>query len=181
MKASPGIVAACASVITAALAAHAQPTSGAAAAAAGDQALRRLLAGNKRFVAARPPEHRSRAGRSRQPFAILIGCSDWRAPAESVFGQAPGDLFVVRTAGNSVDEMALGDIEYAAEHLGAALIVVLGHERCGVKPPGAGVALTVDRLKTSRPILAGLAAKNRLKIVGAHYDPDTGTVEIIRP
>src|SRR5207244_10842892 len=64
-------------------------------------------------------------------FAVIVGCSDSRVGPEIVFDQGVGDLFVVRTAGEVVDATALGSIEYAVEHLGSPLIVVLGHERCG--------------------------------------------------
>lgn len=102
-----------------------------------DAALARLKAGNARFVSgnlAHP--HQSLARRAKikdgqRPFAIILGCSDSRTAPEVVFDQGLGDLFVVRSAGNVVDDVGLGSIEYAAEHLGASLIVVLGHENCG--------------------------------------------------
>lgn len=72
------------------------------------------------------------------PFAVIVSCSDSRVPPEIIFDQAVGDIFVVRTAGNVVDDVALGSIEYGAEHLGAKLIVVLGHSKCGA------VKATVD-------------------------------------
>jgi carbonic anhydrase len=137
MKASPGIVIACASLMAGAIAAGAAAAAEATAAVAGDQALRQLLAGNRRYVAARlthPHQtalYRARVARGQHPFAIVVGCSDSRVPAEIVFDQGLGDLFVIRVAGNVVDDTALGSIEYAAEHLGVGLIVVLGHERCG--------------------------------------------------
>src|SRR5208337_4185676 len=65
------------------------------------------------------------------PFAIIVGCADSRTAPELVFDQNIGDLFVVRTAGNLVDDHGLGSIEYAVDHLGTRLIVVMGHERCG--------------------------------------------------
>lgn len=102
-----------------------------------DAALARLKAGNTRFVSgnlAHPhqsPGRRSELKDGQHPFAIILGCSDSRTAPEVVFDQGLGDLFVVRSAGNVVDDVALGSIEYAAEHLGASLIVVLGHENCG--------------------------------------------------
>ncbi|MHC1682174.1 MAG: carbonic anhydrase [Clostridiaceae bacterium] len=72
------------------------------------------------------------------PFAIIVSCSDSRVAPEVVFDQGLGDLFVIRDAGNVVDAITLGSIEYGAEHLGAPLIVVLGHEKCGA------VKATVD-------------------------------------
>jgi carbonic anhydrase len=102
-----------------------------------DLALAKLKRGNLRAVkneAIHP--HQSRARRlevadGQQPFAIVVACSDSRVAPELVFDQGLGDLFVIRVAGNVIDDAALGSIEYAVEHLGAKLIVVLGHERCG--------------------------------------------------
>jgi carbonic anhydrase len=102
-----------------------------------DVALARLKAGNARFVA-RPVStgkptaaRRAETAQTQQPFAIIVGCADSRTAPELVFDQNIGDLFVVRTAGNLVDDYGLGSIEYAVDHLGTRLIVVLGHERCG--------------------------------------------------
>ena len=74
---------------------------------------------------------RAETAGGQHPFAIIVGCADSRTAPEIVFDQNIGDLFVVRTAGNLVDDYALGSIEYAVEHLGARLIVVLGHQSCG--------------------------------------------------
>jgi carbonic anhydrase len=102
-----------------------------------ETALGKLKEGNARFVSSKDSStkptaaKRAETGQSQHPFAIILGCADSRVPPEIVFDQNIGDLFVVRTAGNLVDDHALGSIEYAVEHLGARLIVVLGHERCG--------------------------------------------------
>ncbi len=102
-----------------------------------DDALAKLQAGNKRFATRKITEgkpvaaQRAKTAQSQQPFAIIVGCADSRTSPELVFDQNLGALFVVRTAGNLVGEHGLGSIEYAVEHLGARLIVVLGHERCG--------------------------------------------------
>lgn len=102
-----------------------------------DAALAKLNEGNKRFadskVSASKPTaaRRTETAQTQHPFAIVVGCADSRTSPEIVFDQNLGDLFVVRTAGNLVDDYALGSIEYAVAHLGARLIVVLGHERCG--------------------------------------------------
>lgn len=102
-----------------------------------DDALAKLQAGNQRFATAKITEgkpvaaRRAETAQSQHPFAIIVGCADSRTAPELVFDQNVGDLFVVRTAGHLVGEHALGSIEYAVEHLGARLIVVLGHERCG--------------------------------------------------
>jgi carbonic anhydrase len=96
------------------------------------------LEGNRRYVEgrfARPnqsPEYRIVLTDAQDPIAVILGCSDSRVPAEIVFDQGLGDLFVVRVAGNVLDEgNVLGSIEYAVAVLEVPLIVVLGHERCG--------------------------------------------------
>ena len=102
-----------------------------------EEALAKLLQGNKRYVAGKPlhpnnsAKHRTQVATGQHPFAIIVSCSDSRVPPEVLFDQGLGDLFVIRSAGHVVDDFALGSIEYAVEHLGSKLIVVLGHERCG--------------------------------------------------
>ena len=104
-----------------------------------DEALSRLLNGDKRFVAGKSNEptgaalvgRRHALAKDQKPFAVILGCSDSRVPPELIFDVTLGDIFVVRTAGEVVDAIVLGSIEYAIEHLGTKLIVVLGHERCG--------------------------------------------------
>lgn len=102
-----------------------------------DASLQRLMRGNQHFVAgAHVGPHRSSSRRKeiapkQKPFAVVVCCSDSRVPPELVFDQGLGDLFVVRVAGNVVDDVALGSIEYAVEHLGVKFIFVLGHESCG--------------------------------------------------
>jgi carbonic anhydrase len=104
-----------------------------------DEALKLLVEGNARFVSghlthAGPEqiaEARGTLSEGQSPFAVIVGCSDSRVGPEIVFDQGLGDLFVVRTAGEVVDATALGSIEYAVEHLGSSLILVLGHEHCG--------------------------------------------------
>lgn len=102
-----------------------------------DDALSRLTKGNKRFATGRlvhprqNSERRAKLAQSQAPFAIVLACADSRVAPELTFDQGLGDLFVVRVAGNLVNDEGLGSIEYAVEHLGARLIVVLGHERCG--------------------------------------------------
>jgi carbonic anhydrase len=101
------------------------------------EALRRLREGNARFVAGeRSAELTSGARRSelaagQEPFAIVLGCSDSRVPAEIVFDQGLGDLFVIRVAGNIVAASQIGSVEFAAERFATPLVVVLGHSRCG--------------------------------------------------
>ena len=121
-----------------------------------DQALARLIAGNKRYVVAQQmhpnqtPAHRAELSSGQYPFAIILGCADSRVPPEVIFDQGLGDLFVVRVAGNVVDEIVLGSIEYAAAHLHTPLIVVLGHSRCGA----VGATVAGGKLEGHLPSLA---------------------------
>ena len=86
------------------------------------------------------------AEQGQKPFATIVCCSDSRVPPELIFDQGLGDLFVIRVAGNVVDSVALGSIEYGVEHLGTSLIVVLGHDHCGA------VKATVDGGEVSENI-----------------------------
>lgn len=103
-----------------------------------DEAKARLICGNKSFMASNTLSsdvssdtllHFSKNGQ--RPYAIIITCSDSRVVPELIFSAGIGDLFVIRVAGNVIDSHQLGSIEYAAEHLGTGLIVVLGHDHCG--------------------------------------------------
>jgi carbonic anhydrase len=103
-----------------------------------DEALSRLLDGNKRFVESKmnacgetTVAAREKLAKGQKPYAIILSCSDSRVPPEIIFDKSLGEIFVVRVAGNVPDPVVLGSIEYAAEHLGSPLIMVLGHERCG--------------------------------------------------
>lgn len=102
-----------------------------------EDALIKLMEGNSRFVEFKqnhPHQNKARleeVASTQKPFAIIVGCSDSRVPPEIIFDQGMGDLFVIRNAGNVVDDFAMASIEYAVQHLGVRLIVVLGHERCG--------------------------------------------------
>ena len=102
------------------------------------EALERLLEGNRRFVSdVRSREtitgqmHRDELAAGQEPFAIILGCSDSRVPAEIVFDQGLGDLFVIRVAGNIVASSQVGSVEFAATRFGTRLVVVLGHSKCG--------------------------------------------------
>jgi carbonic anhydrase len=103
-----------------------------------EEALARLREGNRRFVsnerarsAQLSPARFSEIAGGQEPFAIILGCSDSRVPAEMVFDQGLGDLFVIRVAGNIVAPSQVGSVEFAAERFGTRLVVVLGHSRCG--------------------------------------------------
>lgn len=102
------------------------------------EALERLRAGNQRFVdevrntnTLSGQHRRSEVAAGQEPFAIILGCADSRVPAELVFDQGLGDLFVIRVAGNIVAPSQVGSIEFAAERYGSRLVVVLGHSSCG--------------------------------------------------
>jgi carbonic anhydrase len=107
------------------------------AGSAGDEALQKLMDGNKRYVSNNLAKKdlgdnkRKELLKGQKPFAIVITCSDSRVPPELLFDQGLGDIFVIRVAGNVVDPIALGSIEYGAEHLHSPLLVILGHEKCG--------------------------------------------------
>lgn len=102
-----------------------------------EQALRKLFEGNQRYVQDRlihPDQSRSRVrevSNEQHPIAAILGCADSRVPPEIIFDQGIGDLFVVREAGNIIDDAVIASMEYAAVHLGVSLIFILGHERCG--------------------------------------------------
>ena len=101
------------------------------------EALTRLREGNRRFVAGQSSAALSSSARrealvsGQEPFAIILGCSDSRVPAELVFDQTFGDLFVIRVAGNIVAPSQIGSVEFAASRFGTRLVVVMGHTQCG--------------------------------------------------
>jgi carbonic anhydrase len=103
-----------------------------------EAALARLRDGNARFVAHREihpdrgAEVRVQLAEGQHPFAVIVGCADSRVPPEILFDEGLGDLFVVRNAGNIIDTMSLASVEYAVAELAVSLVLVLGHERCGV-------------------------------------------------
>jgi len=101
------------------------------------EALHRLKVGNARFVNGRlthpnrEKEARADAAKGQTPFAVVLCCSDSRAPPEILFDEGIGDLFIVRVAGNVLGPVELASVEYGVHHLGASIILVLGHESCG--------------------------------------------------
>ncbi|MBN8549012.1 MAG: carbonic anhydrase [Deltaproteobacteria bacterium] len=112
------------------------------------QALQRLKEGNLRFASGSQSRdtslshaRRVELSKGQSPFAIILGCSDSRVPAELVFDQGFGDLFVIRVAGNIVAPSQVGSVEFSAEQHGARLVVVLGHSQCGA------ILATVDQLQ----------------------------------
>ena len=186
------------------------------------QVLQKLIEGNKRFSSSKQShpnqdrERRQQLVKGQKPFAVIVGCSDSRISPEIIFDQGLGDLFVIRVAGNIVDDVALGSIEYAVDHLGTQLIVVLGHSKCGavtatvqggavhghigsivqaIKPaietarelPGdltdntikANAGLVADQIQHSDPILSELARLDKIVVVSAYYDIESGEVHIL--
>ncbi|MEG5040398.1 MULTISPECIES: carbonic anhydrase [unclassified Microcoleus] len=102
-----------------------------------NSALQKLMEGNQRYIEQKrtfPDQARSRiveVAQGQHPFATILACSDSRVAPEIIFDQGLGDLFDIRVAGNFLDDVVLGNIEYAALELGVPLLVILGHERCG--------------------------------------------------
>jgi carbonic anhydrase len=139
------------------------------------QALARLQEGNRRFVSnqtASPVHSNARRAElvaGQEPFAIILGCSDSRVPAELVFDQGFGDLFVIRVAGNIVAPSQVGSVEFAASRFGTRLVVVVGHSQCGA------VTATVDEL------LGQAAAQSRnLRSIVDRVRPSVETLLVSR-
>jgi len=145
------------------------------------EALARLREGNRRFVAdqseAGPLGHHGRTAAiaaKPEPFAIILGCSDARVPAELVFDQGFGDLFVIRVAGNVVSPSQVGSVEFAAGRYGTRLVVVMGHSQCGA------VTATLEELTgqvTTSPNLRSIVDRVRPSMetvlaAGGADDPD---------
>lgn len=194
----------------------------------GDVALQRLMLGNARYVANQTLQRNFSAGRmarttTQKPIVAILSCADSRVAPELAFDQGIGDVFVVRVAGNIVNEDGLASLEYAVKFLGVPLVMVMGHSNCGavdaaikvikdnvvlpghlpklidaIKPavekakldnpaadallPAAitqNVALNVQRIATSAPLLAGMVESKAIKVVGGIYDLATGRVTLI--
>jgi carbonic anhydrase len=128
-----------------------------------DEAKKLLEDGNKRFVEGNmleedvSKENLKKLSGGQRPFAVIVSCSDSRVDPETVFDEGLGDIFVIRDAGNVLDKVTLGSIEYGAEHLKAPLIVVLGHEKCGA------VQAAVDKAKGSEN-LQGILDKVNISV-----------------
>jgi carbonic anhydrase len=154
------------------------------------KAIERLRDGNRRFAsgvrsrdALASQARRRELAAGQEPFAIVLGCSDSRVPAEIVFDQDVGDLFVIRVAGNIVASSQIGSVEFAAARFGARLVVVLGHTRCGAvqatleemqrptENQSRNLRSIVDRIRPSVQVL--LATELR-------HDPDSLMREAVR-
>jgi carbonic anhydrase len=154
------------------------------------EALEQLREGNRRFAsdvrsrdALASQTRRRELAAGQEPFAIILGCSDSRVPAEIVFDQGLGDLFVIRVAGNVVAPSQVGSVEFAAERFGTRLVVVLGHSRCGAvlatleelarpaKDQSRNLRSIVDRI---RPSIEALLTPER------GHDPDALLRQAVR-
>jgi len=183
-----------------------------------EEAIRRLREGNARFVSQECRRVDTSRGllkafaeNGQRPYAIVVACADSRVIPEVIFDAGIGDLFVIRVAGNVIDNHQLGSIEYAAEHLGTGLVCVLGHTHCGAidavleghsgeyiqyiarrieaaigdeKDPYKACCLNVKA--ACRQIEESLLIQKDekeygLRVIGAVYDLETGTVEITEP
>jgi len=149
-------------------------------------ALQQLCDGNRRFAlslqAQTPLLTETRRGQltaGQEPFAIILGCSDSRVPAEIVFDQGLGDLFVIRVAGNIVAPSQIGSVEFAASRFGTRLVVVLGHSQCGAilatideltqvsDSPSRNISAIVDRVKPSvEPLLGTELCSDPERLIG---------------
>lgn len=146
-----------------------------------DMAQNMLIDGNNRFVVEKYADHeigkakRAELAKGQHPFAVIVSCSDSRVPPEILFDQGLGDIFVVRVAGNVLDAIELGSVEYAVEHLGVKLVVVLGHEKCGaVKATVDGGELPPNIKAIADKIQPAVAAA-KAKPVGDVYETAANT------
>lgn len=152
-----------------------------------DEALDRLKKGNQRFINGETNHqklltHHERAqmAETQEPFAIILGCSDSRVPAEMVFDQGLGDLFVIRVAGNIVAPSQVGSVEFAVDSFNCPVVIVLGHTHCGAidstiealrnpdQPPSANLMSIVNRVRPSVEILMQTELKDDLKKLSHH-------------
>lgn len=181
-----------------------------------DELLKQLMEGNTRYINDKllypnqSSARREEVQEKQHPFAAILGCSDSRVAPEIIFDQGLGDLFIVRVAGNVAGPVELDSVEYSIKHLGATLIVVLGHQSCGavtaimegqtadieavarlIEPAVKGSKTTeeaikanvrnvVDQLKKT-PLLKKLVAKKKIACVGAYYHLGSGKVELLTP
>ena len=180
-----------------------------------DQTLKRLLDGNQAYLSSRTEigdisqaVRLETAEHGQQPFAIIITCSDSRVIPEAIFHCGIGDLFVIRVAGNVIDNHQLGSIEYAADHLGTKLIMVLGHTHCGAvdaaihHDPAGYIKFITDEIQSAigdvkdsykacclnvkrsidlieSSLVIRKDEEEGLAVIGAMYDIETGKVEIL--
>ena len=180
-----------------------------------DMALKKLREGNERYLEAEtgsgnisPAIRKDTCENGQHPFAILVTCSDSRVIPESIFSAGIGELFVIRVAGNVIDDHQLGSIEYAVEHLGCCLVVVMGHTHCGAvdaaihHDPSGYIQYITDEIKAAigeetddfracclnvehsialieNNLDIRAMEKEGLKVVGAIYHIEDGRVEFL--
>ena len=180
-----------------------------------EEALNRLKTGNERYLTASqsigdvsPALRAAACAHGQNPYAVIITCSDSRVIPESIFSAGIGELFVIRVAGNVIDNHQLGSIEYAAEHLGCRLILVMGHNHCGAvdaainHDPDGYIKFVTDEIKKAigsetddraacilnvrysmKMIEESLEIQNEeahgLRVCGALYHLEDGTVEFL--
>ena len=175
-----------------------------------ETALEKLKKGNEAYLTAEknigdisPAIREKTCAHGQHPYAIIVTCSDSRVIPESIFSAGIGELFVIRAAGNVIDNVQLGSIEYAAGHLGCPLVVVLGHSRCGAvdaainHAPSSYVKFITDeiraavggekddikacRLNVRRSVnrIKDSLSIGSLKVVGAIYRLESGKVEFL--
>lgn len=151
-----------------------------------------LMAGNARFANGKPSARdivgaRSRTSMGQHPYVIVLCCADSRLSPELIFDQNIGDLFVVRTAGNVADPIALGSMEYAVEHLGSRMLVVLGHEKCGAVSaslsgdvmPTANLNALVQKIKPGIDRLKNLVQGETLMSLAVEANVHHSTQDVI--
>lgn len=176
------------------------------------QAIEKLKQGNLSYVNAlavgdvSPQRRQQTASQGQTPYAVIISCSDSRVIPETIFCAGIGDLFVIRVAGNVMDDHQLGSVEYAAHHLGAKLVVVLGHDHCGAvdaainHDPDGYIKFITDEIKTAigdetddykacclnvrhsisiieNSLMIHEEEEHGLKVIGAVYHIESGVVE----
>ena len=165
-----------------------------------ERSLAELIEGNARFAAGTGLHPRQDARRRKEvlekgqyPFAAVVACSDSRVPPELVFDQGLGDLFVVRAAGNLLDDLGIASLEYAAAHLGVPLIVVMGHSKCGAvtaavkgsEAPGrlsvihAALASSVEKVKDRPGDVVDAAARENVKSLVAALERSEGSLKAL--
>ena len=153
------------------------------------EALELLQTGNRNFAAGTPQrttidlDRRSELVAGQQPHAVILGCSDSRVPAEIIFDQGLGDLFVVRVAGNIAAPSLVGSVEFAAGKLGTRLVVVLGHSGCGAVT--ATVEALTSKSESGSPNLSSIVDHIRPSVEGLLYtdlqhEPDRLIAQAIR-
>lgn len=178
-----------------------------------EKALEKLKQGNERYLAAQtnpgdisPRLRKETCENGQSPYAVVVTCSDSRVIPEGIFTAGIGELFVIRVAGNVMDKHQIGSVEYATEHLGSKLVVVLGHDHCGAvgaalhDEPSGFVKYITDEIrkaigdekddfracclnvKQSVSVIKesmGLREDSDVKVVGAIYHIEDGAVEFL--